>query len=132
MPTDMQRRIKERFMHRRSFILGLLASVSAAATMSLAASVEAVAAERRVGNGVPAIDDWDEFSARRRRRFRFSRRRRRRGRGGGGGDDAPETSVGVGGGGGRGGSDSILTTRKPVPLSDQVSPPAAARPRARE
>jgi hypothetical protein len=127
----MQPRIKERFMHRRSFILGLLASLSSAATMSLAASVEALAAERRVGNGVPAIDNWDEFSAqRRRRRFRFGRRRRRRGRGGG--DDAPETSVGVGGSGARGGGDSILTTRKPVPLSDQAPPPAAPRPRARE
>jgi hypothetical protein len=120
-------------MHRRSFILGLLASLSSAATMSLAASVEALAAERRAGNGGPAIDNWDEFSAqrrRRRRRFRFGRRRRRRGRGGG--DDAPETSVGVGGSGARGGGDSILTTRKPVPLSDQAPPPAAPRPRARE
>jgi hypothetical protein len=121
-------------MHRRSFILGLLASLSAAATISLAASVQGVAAERRPGNGVPAIDDRDEFSARRRRRFRFSRRRRRRGRGGGG-DAEPETSVGVGGGPGsgggsaRGGSDSILTNRKVVPLSDQAPPP---RPRGRE
>jgi hypothetical protein len=121
-------------MHRRSFVLGLLASLCAAATVSLAASVEALAAERRPGNGVPAIDEWDEFSARRRRRrFRFSRRRRRRGGGGGGDDAAPETSVGVGPGSGAGaaarGGDSILTTRKPVPLSDQAPPP---RPRARE
>jgi hypothetical protein len=116
-------------MHRRSLVLGLFANLSAAATISLAASVEALSAERRAGNGVPGLDDWDEFSDR--RRFRFFRRRRRfarrRRRGGGGGDAEPETSVGLGGGSSsaRGGSDSILTNRKVVPLSDQAPPPRA-------
>jgi hypothetical protein len=118
-------------MDRRSCVLGLLASFSGGVAVSLAASVDAAAAKADTTR--PGIDELEEFSGRR-RRFGFRRRRRRFARrrggrgGGGGGDDAPDTSVGLSsGGGGRGGSsDSILSTRKPVPLSDQPAP--AARP----
>jgi hypothetical protein len=124
-------------MHRRSFVLGLFGSVSVLATMSATAAAEALAARASELGDHDLVEFGDQFGfffGRRRRRFgrRRGSRSARRSRSGGGGGGGPPAEAATGSGTGSRAADPILSTTKPVPLSDQPAPPrAGARPASR-